>query len=101
MRPTRRRILGLSILVVWVVVVGMQVRRAYFRPAAARLELGARRLAPGWQFYAIRMNGRTIGVASSRLDTTETGPVFEDLMSLDVPALDTFSTALARTHVEL
>jgi transglutaminase-like putative cysteine protease len=99
--PMRRRILGLSILAVWVVVVGMQVRRAYFRPEAARLELGARRLAPGWQFFAIRLNGRTIGVATSRLDTTATGPVFEDMMSLDVPALDTFSTALARTHIEL
>ena len=99
--PTRRRILGLAILALWLAVVGMHVRRTYFRSNAARLELGARRLAPGSQYFAIRMGGHTIGVASSRLDTLRTGFVFEDLMSLDVPALDTFSSAVARTRVEL
>ena len=99
--PRRRRILGLAILLVWLVTLGLHVRRTYFRPVAERLELGARRLAPGVQFFGIRMNGRTIGVASSRLDTVRTGFVFDDMMSLDVPALDTFSTAVARTRVEL
>ncbi len=99
--PKRRRVLGLAILALWLVVLGMHVRRTYFRPAAERLELGARQLAPGAQFFAIRMNGRTIGFATSRLDTARTGFVFEDVLSLDVPALDTFSTAVARTRVEL
>ncbi len=99
--PTRRRLLGSAILVLWAGVVGLHVRRTYFRPVSAQLELGARRLAPGAQFFAIRMNGRTIGAATSRLDTTSTGFIFDDLMSLDVPALDTFSTAVARTQVVL
>lgn len=99
--PTRRRLLGAAVLLIWAAVVGMHVRRTYFRPMATQLELGARRLSPGWQFFAIRMNGRTIGAASSRLDTTAAGFVFEDLMSLDVPALDTFTSAVARTRVEM
>ncbi len=99
--PKRRSVLGLIIVAVWLGVLGMHVRRTYFRPVGERLELGARQLAPGAQFFAIRMNGRTIGFATSRLDTTRAGFVFEDLMTLDVPALDTFSTAVARTHVEL
>jgi len=99
--PKRRRILALGILLLWLAVVGMHVRRTYFPPAAARLELGARRLAPGTQFFAIRMNGRTLGMATSQLDTAKSGFVFEDMLWLDVPALDTFSTAVARTRVEL
>src|SRR5512135_3585056 len=99
--PTRRRILALALVAVWLVVVGIQVRRSYFRPELARLELGAKRLIPGTQFFAIRMNGRAIGMATSRLDTAAAGFVFEDAMSLDVPALDTFSSAVAQTRVEL
>ncbi|HUH12122.1 MAG TPA: transglutaminase-like domain-containing protein [Longimicrobiales bacterium] len=99
--PPLRRILGGAILVLWLVVVGWHVRREYFRPQAELMAAGARGLGPGSYFYTIKMNGSAIGLASSRLDTLPDGFVFEDLMTLDVPALDAFHRATVRTRMEL
>ncbi|MGH7555076.1 MAG: hypothetical protein ACREMQ_18910, partial [Longimicrobiales bacterium] len=85
----RRRLLALSILGVWLTVLGWHVRREYFQPEAALLEAGARALAPGSYFYSIRMGDAAIGTASSRLDTVPEGFTFDDNIILDLPALDT------------
>jgi hypothetical protein len=95
-----RRVVGVAILVLWAGVVGMHIRREYFKPMAARLELGARSLAPGSYFYVVRMQGHAIGIARSRFDTLSTGFVFEDNIILDVPALDTVQRAVAQTRIE-
>ena len=96
-----RRAAALVVLGVWAAVLAAHVRREYFKPTAVRLAEGARALAPGTYFYVVRMNGRAIGFASSRLDTVPGGFVFEDLLRLDVPALDTVQEAVARTRIEL
>ncbi|MGQ0561750.1 MAG: transglutaminase-like domain-containing protein [Gemmatimonadota bacterium] len=95
-----RRALGVAILLIWAGVVGLHVRREYFKPLALRLEEGARSLAPGSHYYVVRMQGQAIGFARSRLDTLASGFVFEDNMMLDVPALDTVHRASAQTHIE-
>jgi hypothetical protein len=84
---------------VWAVVVGFHIRREYFKPVAMRLALGARGLSPGSDFYIVRMNGQAIGFASSRLDTIASGFTFEDMIVLDVPAMDTVHRAIARTRL--
>ena len=99
--PPLRRLVGGAILALWVVVVGWHVRREYFRPQAELLAAGARGLGPGSYFYTIKMNGSAIGLASSRLDTLPDGFLFEDLMTLDVPAMDTLHRATVRTRMEL
>ncbi len=99
--PTRRQALGIGVLLAWGAVVGFHIRREYFRPMDVVLAQGARALAPGAQFYVVRMNGHAIGYASSRLDTVATGFRFDDLLALDVPALDTLARAVARTRVDL
>lgn len=96
-----RRVLAAVILIGWVGVVGWHVRREYFRPAAERLALGARSLAPGTHFFTVTMNGSAIGLATARLDTLGTGFLLEDNLVLDVPALDTVARAVATTRVEL
>lgn len=95
-----RRALGTAILIVWVAVIGMHVRREYFKPLAMRLEIGARSLAPGSYYYVVRMQGQVIGVARSRFDTLATGYRFEDQVVIDVPALDTVHRALAHTRID-
>lgn len=95
-----RRVIGAAILLVWAGVVGMHVKREYFKPDLLRLEEGARSLAPGSYFYIVRMQGHAIGVARSRFDTLATGFVFEDNIMLDVPALDTVHRAIAQTRIE-
>lgn len=96
-----RRLLGAAVILVWVGVLGLHVRREYFKGDELLLEEGARSLAPGSFFYTIRMNERAIGLSTSRLDTIADGFVFEDMTRLDVPALGTMNRALARSRVHL
>jgi hypothetical protein len=96
-----RRILGSAIILIWLFMVGMQVRREYFQPELARLAEAALSLAPGVSFYSLTMGGRTVGLATSRLDTLPDGFEMEDVMNLELPALGQTGTAVARTRVKL
>jgi hypothetical protein len=89
------------ILAIWMVAVGWQVRREYFKPELARLAEGALSLAPGVNFYTLQMNGRAIGLATSKLDTVSTGFVLEDMMTIELPALGQTGSATAKTNVWL
>ncbi len=97
----RKRILGGTILMVWLVMVGWQIRREYFQPELARLAEAALSLAPGVSFYTLTMGERTVGQATSRLDTLPDGFELEDFMALELPALGQTGTAVARTYVKL
>ena len=74
------------------------VKREYFQPELARLTEAALSLAPGVNFYTLRLGERTVGLASSRLDTVPDGFLLEDLMSLELPALGQTGTAVVRTR---
>jgi hypothetical protein len=97
----RKRLLGTAIILVWIGMVGWKARDEYFQPELARLAEAALTLAPGINFYTLTMGERTIGQATSRLDTLPDGFVLEDFMSLELPALGQTGTAVARTSVEL
>ena len=83
----RKRILGTTIIVVWIAMVGWKARDEYFQPELRRLAEAALTLAPGINFYTLTMNDRAIGQATSRLDTLSDGFELEDLMRLELPAL--------------
>jgi hypothetical protein len=82
-------------------MVGWQVRREYFAPELTRLAEASLALDPGVSFYTLRMGERSVGQASSRLDTLPEGFVLEDVMSLELPALGQTGIAVARTSVRL
>ncbi|MBR9989291.1 MAG: hypothetical protein KFH98_06005, partial [Gemmatimonadetes bacterium] len=96
-----RRVIGVSVLAIWVTMVGWHVRREYFVPEADRMAAGARTLAPGTHWFVIRMGDVPIGIAQSRLDTLPDGYVFNDEMTMDVPALGQVHRAIARTQIDL
>ncbi len=96
-----KRIVGPLIIVTWLVMVGWQVRREYFQPELTRLAAATLGLAPGVNFYTLTMGARTVGQATSRLDTIPDGFVLEDVMILELPALGQTGTAVSRTLVEL
>ena len=96
-----RRILAPAVVLTWLVMVGWQVRREYFRTELALLSEAARALAPGVSFYTLTMGSRAVGQATSRLDTIPGGFVLDDRMSLELPALGQTGTAVVRTLVEL
>jgi transglutaminase-like putative cysteine protease len=89
------------VVLVWLAMVGWHVRREYFQPELARLAEAALTLAPGVSFYTLSMGERTVGQATSRLDTLPDGFELEDVMSLELPALGQTGTAVSRTRVEL
>jgi transglutaminase-like putative cysteine protease len=97
----RKRIVASAIVLVWLGMVGWQVRREYFQPELTRLAEAALALAPGMSFYTLTMGERTVGQATSRLDTLSDGFRLEDVMSLELPALGETGTAVARTVVKL
>jgi transglutaminase-like putative cysteine protease len=97
----RKRVLAAAIVLVWLGMVGWQVRREYFQPELTRLAEAALALAPGVSFYTLTMGDRTVGQATSRLDTLSDGFVLEDVMSLELPALGQTGIAVARTSVRL
>ncbi|MFW6200302.1 MAG: hypothetical protein ACOC8K_07010, partial [Gemmatimonadota bacterium] len=96
-----RRVLAVVILLTWVVLAGWKVRREYFQPELARIAEAALTLAPGVEFYQLDMGERTVGLATSRLDTVPDGFVLEDFLSLELPALGQEGTAVTRTRVAL
>jgi transglutaminase-like putative cysteine protease len=98
-----RRLLAVSIVLVWLGMVGWQIRAEYFQPELTRLAEAARALAPGIHFYSLTMGERVVGQATSRLDTLPDrgGFELEDVMSLELPALGQTGTAVARTRVKL
>ena len=93
--------MAVTIVAMWVAMMGWQVRREYFQPELTRLAEAALALAPGVSFYTLRMGERTVGQATSRLDTLPEGFELEDVMVLDLPALGQTGSAVVRTLVRL
>jgi len=97
----KRKFIAFAILTAWVVMVGWQVRREYFQPELAQLAEAALSLAPGVEFYTLSMGDRTVGQATSRLDTVPSGFHLEDVMILDLPAMGQTGSAVSRSTVNL
>lgn len=91
-----------AILVLWMGTVGWHVRREYFQPELTRLaEAAVASLGPEAHFYALTLDDRTIGLASSRLDTVPEGFLLEDRLTLELAALGQTGLASAFTRVTL
>jgi len=97
----RKRIVGTAIVLVWLGMVAWQARAEYFQPELTRLAEAALALAPGIHFYTLTMGDRTVGQATSRLDTLPDGFELEDIMNLELPTLGQTGIATARTRVRL
>ena len=95
----RRIHLSALVLVTWFAMIGWQIRLEYFQPELTRLAEAALSLAPGVSFYTLSLGERTVGQATSRLDTIPDGFALEDVMILDLPALGQTGSAVSRTRV--
>ncbi|HET9948475.1 MAG TPA: transglutaminase-like domain-containing protein [Longimicrobiales bacterium] len=100
-RGLGKRTAATAIVLSWLGMVAWQVRSEYFQPELTRLAEATLSLAPGTHFYTLTMGGRTVGQASSRLDTVPDGFVLEDFMNLELPALGQTGAAVARTSVRV
>ncbi len=100
-RHVTRRIVGVLIVAIWIGMIGWQIRREYYQPELTRLAEATLSLAPGVSFYTLQMGERSVGQATSRLDTVPDGFVLEDVMSLELPALGQTGTAMVRSAVQM
>lgn len=98
---SRRRLIAVAIVVVWLATLAWHVRREYFGAPGEVLAAGARGLAPGTHFFVVRMDSSAIGYASASFDTLADGYLFEEQTILDVPALGNVQRAVTRTRLEL
>ena len=96
-----RRGAAVLIVVMWLVGLGLLVRRDYFRPDADRLAEAALRINPGVVYYAVYQGGRRIGFASSSIDTMPGRIIADDYLTVDVQAGGDAHRATARTNVRL
>ncbi len=98
---SRRSILGVLVLVAWGGMLAWHARQVYFQPELARLAQATLSMEPGTHFYAVRMGGEVVGIASSRLDTVPQGFLLEDRLTLELEAMAQEGAATTVTSVHL
>jgi transglutaminase-like putative cysteine protease len=96
-----RRGLTVAILLVWLVAIGLLVRRELWRPEGARLAEAALTLPPGATYYAVLLGDTQIGYASRTIDTLPDTLTVTDIMAVDVPVPGALQRTETRTVVEL
>jgi hypothetical protein len=78
--PSRRALVAIGVLLLWVAGLGFLARRELFRPRLERLTEAGLRINQYTSFYALRENNQLIGYASSVVDTTTTEITITDQM---------------------
>ena len=61
--------LATGIIALWIVALGWQVKRLYFRPITQIVAQAARTLPPGTSYYRVYQGDRQVGWAQSQVDT--------------------------------
>jgi hypothetical protein len=82
--PSRRALVAIGVLLLWVAGLGFLARRELFRPRLDRLTEAGLRINQYTSFYALRENRQLVGYASSIVDTTTTEITITDQMIRDL-----------------
>jgi transglutaminase-like putative cysteine protease len=96
-----RRGLTAAILLLWLIALGLLIRRQVWRPAGAALAEAALSLPPGATYYAISLGNAQIGYTSITIDTLPDTLRVTEIVVLDVPVLDTVQRTEARVEIDL
>ena len=104
-RGRTRGVTAAVIVVAWLVAMGALVQRDVLRTLEQRMAELALRVNPGAVFYAVELDGRHIGYASSNIDTlpdtSATFLVVRDAMVADLPAGEFTRRTTIRSEVSL
>jgi hypothetical protein len=96
-----RRGIAAVLVGVWIVALGLLLRREYWRPAGEGLAEAALTLPPGATYFAVTLGGSQIGYASNTLDTLSDTLRVVDVVVLELPVLDDIQRTEARTEILL
>jgi hypothetical protein len=69
-KPSRRALVAIGVLLLWLVGLGFLARRELFRPRLERLAEAGLRIDQYTSFFALRDDADLVGYASSIVDTT-------------------------------
>ena len=98
----KRRVLGVSIVAVWLGALGWMLLQEYQPQSASETMAEATlSLSPGATYYTLSLGGQQIGYASNMVDTLPDGIRVEDIMNLEIPALGDLHRTEARTEAWL
>lgn len=88
-RMSKRKIIGLVVVGVWVATLGWYAARLYLEPEAEQLAAAARTLPPGVAYYAVYQGDRHTGWAQSQIDTLPSGSGFvvNDRIQVDLSGM--------------
>lgn len=100
-RLSRRALVAIGVLALWLGGLGLLMRRELFRPHIEKLAEAGMRVEPGATYYAVLQQGRQIGFASSTIDTADAGINVQDYLIADLPVAGKLHRASARTTVRL
>lgn len=86
---SKRKIVGLVVLALWIGTLGWYAERLYLQPEARELAAAARTLPPGPAYYAVYAGGRHVGWARSEVDTlpSAAGFVVRERLEMDLSPL--------------
>lgn len=100
---SKRKMVGLVVVAVWIATLGWYAGRLYFEPQAEELAEAARTLPPGVAYYAVYRGDRHVGWARSEIDTlpSASGFVVSDRLELDMSALGLGGKAVVRSRARL
>jgi transglutaminase-like putative cysteine protease len=96
-----RRWLAGVLVGVWIVALGLLLRREYWRPPGERLAEAALTLPPGASYFTVDLAGTQIGYASNTLDTLGDTLRVVDVVVLEMPVLGEVQRTEARTEILL
>jgi len=96
-----RRGVAAGLILIWIVALGLLLKREYVRPRGARLADAALTLPPGATYFAVRLGDTQIGYASNTLDTLIDTLRVTDVVVLEMPVLGEEQRTEIRTEIML
>ncbi len=98
---SRRGAVALTVLVAWVVGLGLLARRQLMKPESERLAEAAMNVQPSAAYFAVLQGGEQIGYASARVDTMPAGFRVLYTSTADVPVGGKLQRASVISNVSL
>lgn len=100
---SKRKILAVAVILVWVAALAWQAKRLYLVPEAEQLAAAARTLPPGVAYYSVWHGERRAGWGQTQIDTlpSASGFVIRDRLELDLGFLGMPGGASVRSRAEL
>jgi hypothetical protein len=96
-----RRIVGFTLVVVWIGTLAWLARRELWRTNASLVAEAAMNLPPGAMYYIISANGRQLGYTSTTVDTLADTLRVSELMVFEIPLAGDTQRSEVRTDVQL